>query len=36
MNAVADTSTAMMVANSGTNGGNLECFGCIPDCALTA
>ena len=23
----------MVVANSGTNGGNLECFGCIPDCA---
>ena len=31
-----DTSTATMVANSGTNGGNLECLGCKPDCALTA
>ena len=31
-----DTSTATIVANSGTNGGNLECLGCKPDCALTA
>ena len=31
-----DTSTATMVANSVTSGGNLECLGCKPDCALTA
>ena len=30
-----DTSTAMIVANSGTSGGNLE-LACIPDWALTA
>ena len=31
-----ETSTAMIVEKSGTSGGNLECLGCIPDCALTA
>ena len=31
-----DTSPATIVANSRTSGGNLECLGCKPDCALTA
>ena len=30
------TSTETVVANSGTNGGNLKCFGCMPDWARTA